>query len=140
MALIAGAGNPVGGSSPAGTGTGLNYVGDHAYAYSGTFPSSTSSVTALAFNTQGVYIIGEFQMNIPIIYGTNAALAGWMQVKFNDEVIAIITVGLVTTDSQITSAQTLLIPPYTNVTVEIVSDDNQADRLMAATFSGRVYA
>jgi len=123
-----------------GSSKGLNYVGkDHAYAYSGTFPGSTTSVDALLFTTGQEYIIGEFQMNIPIVYGENAATPGWMRILFNDEVIATVTVALVTTDSQMTSTQILLIPPYTNVKVEIVSDDNQPDRLMAATFSGRVY-
>jgi len=140
MALIAGAGNPVGGSSPAGTGTGLNFVGDHAYAYSGTIQGSTTSVTALAFNTQGVYIIGDFQINMPSTYGTQATLVGWMRISFNDEVVSIVTVGLVDADSQTTGKQSMLIPPYTNVTVEVVCDDNQAARLTAATFNGRVYA
>ena len=140
MALIAGAGNPVGGSSPAGTGTGLNFVGDHAYAYSGTLSGTTDNTTALSFNTQAVYIVGEFQMNIPSTYGSIATMEGWMQIKFNGEVVSIVTIGLSAADSQLTGIQPLIIPPYTEVIVEIQGADNQAARLMAATFSGRVYA
>ena len=57
MALIGGggAGNVAGGSNPTGTGGGLNYIGKHAYAYSGDvgIPSTTTSMLdfTTAFNS-----------------------------------------------------------------------------------------
>ena len=45
-----GAGNIAGGN-PAGTGTSLNYIGNHAYAYSGNFSSTgTDDTTYLEFD------------------------------------------------------------------------------------------
>jgi len=117
----------------------LKYVGSHAYAYSGTIAGSTTSVTALEFTTGSQYIMGEFQINIPTTYGTVASLEGWMRISLNGESIAILHIGLTAADSQTTAIQQVMIPPYTNVTAEVVSSDNQAARVTAATFSGRVY-
>ena len=55
-----GAGNVAGGN-PAGTGTGLNYIGDHAYAYSGSITAANSSsadTTMLDFSTGQHFVVG----------------------------------------------------------------------------------
>jgi|TARA_R110000823_G_scaffold81671_1_gene185710 hypothetical protein len=62
MALIGGggAGNVAGGANPSGVGSSINYIGNHAYAYSGTVTSAGSqsnpTTTALQFDTAGSYI------------------------------------------------------------------------------------
>jgi len=61
MALIGGGGSGnVAGGNPSGTGTGLTYVGDHCYAYSGEITSGTSGdSTMLDFSTgANSYIVG----------------------------------------------------------------------------------
>ena len=123
-----------------GVGSSLQFSPDNkfAYAYSGTIPGSTTSVDALSFTTQSEYLDGIFQINGPTVYGTQASLVGWMRISFNNQVIAILTVGLVSADSQQTSKQRLIIPPFTDVLVEVVCDDNQALRLTAATFVAKV--
>jgi len=56
-----GGGNPVGGGNPAGIGQSVNYIGNHAYAYSGTVTSNgnqgDATTTALKFETAGSYIL-----------------------------------------------------------------------------------
>jgi hypothetical protein len=67
MALVGGGGAPnvSGGSNPAGTGSVLNYVGDHAYAYSGVITSDGTNVTTgLEFATgNNLYIVGTFEFD-----------------------------------------------------------------------------
>ena len=65
MALVGGGGAPnVAGSNPAGTGTGLNYVGDHAYVSSGLIDSGTTTETTMVeFTTASEsYIVGYFHL------------------------------------------------------------------------------
>ena len=66
MALVGGGGAPnVAGSNPTGTGTGLNYIGDHAYAYSGEVDNNGSSATtALKFTTGNEYVLGQMHFII----------------------------------------------------------------------------
>jgi hypothetical protein len=121
------------------TGTDLRYIGDHCYAYSGTFGSTTSAETAFDFTSGSGFIVGKFQLNLPTTFGTHATQIGYIQIKLNGEIIAILTVGFVDADSDTWATQEIIIPPNTRVNVEIVADDNQSARLMATTFVGRVY-
>ena len=56
-----GAGNTAGGN-PAGTGSGINYVGNHAYAYSGNVAVDNNITTLLQFNTQNNYVMANIQL------------------------------------------------------------------------------
>ena len=47
----------------ASTGKGIRYIGDHCYAYSGTFQAATSAATMLSFTTGSGFIVGEFTFN-----------------------------------------------------------------------------
>jgi len=71
MALIAGAGNPLGSGGTAGTGQGLNYVGDFAYAYSGVVGVAPTETTMLDFSTGGSLFVGTVQF----LYATQADAA-----------------------------------------------------------------
>ena len=57
-----GGGNPVSSSNPAGTGTSVNYVGNHAYGYSGTVQANSTDAIALKFETSNAYIIGKISI------------------------------------------------------------------------------
>tara|TARA_Y100001963_G_scaffold119398_1_gene166553 strand:+ start:237 stop:635 length:399 start_codon:yes stop_codon:yes gene_type:complete len=66
-----GGGNPVGGANPVGTGTGLNYIGNHAYAYSGVKPTSGTATNFLDFTTsRSGYLVAKIQP-VYIAQGTN---------------------------------------------------------------------
>jgi len=55
-----GGGNPVGSTNPAGTGSSINYIGKHAYAYSGSVGVDNTVRTMLDFTTAAnTYILGR---------------------------------------------------------------------------------
>ena len=136
MALVGGGGAPnVAGSNPAGTSTSLNYVGKHAYAYSGDVSVSGSLTTMLEFTTAEQYVVGHYQ-----IHGLFAQI-GANQLRLN------ITVnGESITDSYWDSAQDnlnpfenlILLPPYSRIKFE-ASQASGSDRTMQITLMGEVY-
>ena len=139
MAIIAGAGNPAGSGGTAGTGKGLNYLGDHAYANSGAIANTTSYHNILDFSIGAHYITGTFTLNGSVVVATvGAGNISVYQIIVNSE-----TVALVKFDSQAENMpQSTTIPitlgPYDHVEVSVKADDtNGAD---TALFSGRVYA
>ncbi len=142
MALIGGggAGNVAGGSNPVGTGKGLNYIGDFAYAYSGLHAANTTEFTVLSFSTGSSLFVGEFQLNGALnqtspgeIEQTNAVI------KFNGTAIMLITSGNSAIDAPMSQTQGLLIPAYTLVEVVFDMAGTNTDRYASATIVGRVY-
>ena len=79
-----GGGNPVSSSNPAGTGTSISYVGNHAYAYSGVITVSDSSFTTLLkFNTSNSYLVAQISVNSD----SNSANNVDYRMILNDEII-----------------------------------------------------
>ena len=64
MAIIGGAGNPVGGSFT-GPAEALEIIGDHAYAYSGAvaLDNTTNENTYIKFTSGNYYFVGTMQSN-----------------------------------------------------------------------------
>jgi len=60
---LAGAGNPVGGSNPSGTGGGLKYVGNHAYLMSGNVGVNDVETTLAEFATGEQYVNSIIQFH-----------------------------------------------------------------------------
>jgi len=119
----------------------LNYIGNHVYAYSGTFGSLDSSQVMLSFQTANVYIKGTFTFNAPIrLTVASAGGAAVYQIKLNDVVVA-----LGKADSRdlrvdaMPPVRELIIPPLT--TVELIGrcEEDNANELITATFVGRIY-
>ena len=134
MALVGGGGaaNTV---NPAGTGRGLNYIGTHAYAYSGEVAISASSsadTTMLNFTTGNEYIVGK--LNFSNDSGTSADV--YIDIKIDSQVVF---TARYSQAYQATNEQPLpiLIPPYAKVEVIMGSD---ASENMTAHYIGRVYA
>ena len=63
-----GGGNPVSGN-PTGTGTSLNYIGNHAYAYSGLIGIDDGAPVMLEFTTGNSYLTATFD------YGNSTQVA-----------------------------------------------------------------
>ena len=138
MALIAGAGNPVGGT--AGVGTSLNYVGDFAYAYSGAADAATSSDIRLKFSTGSEIIVGKITAN----GACKAASVGdgnisAFTVKVNGETVSVMKVDTSTEDSPMSAVNDLILAPYSEVTVLSQSDGPGTDRVTTVLFTGRIY-
>jgi outer membrane protein assembly factor BamB len=134
-----GAGNPVG-ANPAGIGTSINYIGNHAYAYSGTFQASTTVATALDFNTGREYIFGRVYLNGTIEMGSGSGEITTADILFNGETVARLKVDSAEEDQPVTAFNDLIVPAYTHVEIKIDSSANNSGRLATVVFTGRVYA
>jgi hypothetical protein len=140
MPLIGGggAGNVAGGSNPSGVGTSLNYLGNHAYAYSGPVVVNNTTITALAFDTNTQYIDSKIQLG-GVISNMGSSKQLGLIISFDGQEVSrnihMTNAGFAINDLD---PIYLIIPPYTKVTVEIITD-NAGDISYFATLTGRVY-
>ena len=140
---LAGAGNPVGGSNPAGISLGLNYIGDFAYGYSGTFEATTSDQVVFEFTTGNSLFKGTLFATGTVNFTsgglTNGRFTGW-KISFDNQVIAFLKTDSAQEDNPNEVTMPLLIPPFTLVKVEIVSSADSSADLITTSLAGRVYA
>jgi len=136
MALIGGGGaGNVAGGNPSGTGTSLNYIGDHCYAYSGSItPSSAGSAatTALLFTTANNYVMSTINWTCK---STSATVDQYFEIILNGEVIF----DAQAEDDESATAQSpieLLLPPYTKVEIKV---GDPATNPFTVVLVGRVY-
>ena len=134
-------GNPTGGANPTGIGKTINYIGNHAYAYSGEVIVYNATQTMLEFETGNAYIMAKFSYGVD----RNAALGGNKQIGFtismdSQKVMQVVTYtnsshGILDFDNN----YEILIPPYTRIKIE--SETDEADNIPTfAMLTGRVYA
>jgi len=124
----------------AGAGLELNYVGNHAYAYSGVIQTATANVTQLDFQTGKGIIVGDISVygcvddSNPDLGGTTA-----FTISFNGVIIfKIKSDTLVHRDSESVKTVPVIIPPYTSVTIQADSSNSDAGLRTAASLTGRV--
>ena len=142
MALVGGGGAPnVAGANPAGIGTSINYIGNHAYAYSGATAVASSEKTNLNFTTGALYVVGRITCNgssasVPTDSGdiTN------FEVKFDNQTVIMLKVDSHTEDMPATAYNEILIPPFTTVKVTSQSNGDSASRFTSVLITGEVYA
>lgn len=140
MALVGGggAGNVAGGSNPSGTGTGLSYIGDHAYAYSGDVNTSGASnpVSVLDFTTGSQYILAK------IMFGLNHDTTDNLgfKVLLNGEVSAGYEITGGVGDAQSSNYIPFLIPPHSHIQCTIQNDTDSSVVPVHCHIVGRVYA
>tara|TARA_R110000822_G_scaffold296968_1_gene419502 strand:- start:136 stop:561 length:426 start_codon:yes stop_codon:yes gene_type:complete len=141
MALIGGGGaggaGNVAGSNPAGIGSSLNYIGNHVYANSGTYEASTSSQTVLEFTTGNNYIVGTLQLNSAVQFSNASVRQSAAKISYDSQTIALI-VGSAE-DAPVSQTTDILIPPFTNVKVEVISAQGDSDNFTTVSIVGRVY-
>ena len=139
MAIIGGAGNPVGGSFT-GPAEALEIYGDFAAAYTGLHAANTTAFEVLSFTSGNYLFVGEFQLNgatskvTPSAQRQTTAL-----IKFNDVEICIINTGNVAIDAPMSVTQALIIPAYTKVTVEFDMAGTEATEFASGSLTGRIY-
>ena len=131
-----GGGNPVGGSNPAGIGTSINYVGEHAYAYSGTIVSDNNDTVMLKFSTGSLYIVAKIQFFQLTISNDNIEHA----VEINGEKILRVLSSQTVSPSEPDSYIPILIPPNSDVRFLAKNAQGTGDLDSAVTLVGRVYA
>jgi len=117
----------------AGTGLGLTYIGDHAFAYSGDVAPGGTSGTALDFISGSSYIRGAFY------YTADSSGAGGqyivMQINFNG--ITVLYSKEKRDESFNSEEWAMLIPPFTHV--EVTYETPGTDIPTTLIFTGRVY-
>jgi len=140
MAILGGAGNPVGGSFT-GPAEALEIMGDHAFAYSGQFAATTAAQTGLEFTSGNYYFVGQFALYGAIDPtspgGSRSSSSGLL--SFNGTNLITLATGEGTKRSAMEATCEILIPPYTEVKVVLETDDNQAAQFMSVSMVGRIY-
>ena len=136
MALVGGGGaGNVAGGNPAGTGSSLNYIGDHAYMYTGAVSVGTSETTVAQFGTSGnTYLVGSWQPQIL----TNTTDDILFQLYFNDQVIALV-VQTSTKDYSPFEEIEIIIPSETRVKIT-GQNLGSGSKDVGSIITGRVYA
>jgi len=136
MALVGGGGaGNVTGSNPSGTGSGLNYIGSHCYAYSGSVTPDSSAgpeTTALLFTTGNSYAMVDVNWTCT---STSATVDQFFRILMNGEIIF----DSVAEDDEAATGQSpliLLLPAYTKVEILV---GNQATSPFTVIIAGRVY-
>ena len=121
---------------------GLSIIGSHAYAYSVAFAANTNSATigpVLSFNTGNEYIVGIMTLN-PCLQINAADVAGtFMRIKLNGEQVAMAFTGNISIDAPGSATVDIILPPNTNVLVEVWADSTDANDLGNVQFTGTVY-
>ena len=129
-------------ASIASTGLGIRYIGEWAYAYSGSYEANNANQTVLDFTSGSGTIVGK----IELFGGTNFNSPGdgaqtTAQVTFNGEVITVMkNVTKYHSDGgQGGGKCKVVIPPITRVVVKIDSNEDNANELCHVILTGRVY-
>ena len=144
MALLGGGGaGNVAGSNPSGTGTTLNYIGNHCHAESGTFEAKNTVQTLFNFTTSNEYIVATLTMTAPIQMTTAGIGSGQFrgyQLNFNSQTVGLYKVDSSAEDMPSDTEVRILIPPFTSVVLTCIDDGTNANFLGTANITGRVYA
>ena len=136
-----GGGNPVGSSNPAGTGNSLNYIGDHAYAYSGMFGSNTNAQTCLKFDTGNQYILAK--LTVTGVTENLSNIGNGSQtcytVKINSEDVFHIKLATDQEDSPTLEVIPMLLEPNSKIEISVISSDTNGNLKSSVSLVGRVY-
>jgi hypothetical protein len=134
-----GAGNTAG-SNPSGTGTSLNYIGNHCHAESGTIAAVASEQTVLNFTTGPEYIVATLTMAAPIRMDVPGDGRGRnYQLDYNGQTVGLYMVEAISEDMPSNTEVRILIPPFTSVVLTCYDTSTSATHLGTANITGRVY-
>ena len=142
MALDGGGGGGLLGQSNSFTGAAeaIEVAGNFAYAYSGAKQVDTSNVLHLDFTTGNYLFVGEFNFNGPnnvsAVTGGAIAIA---EISFNGSVIMKVKTATDQEDMPGSATIPFLIPPYTEIKVEVRSDSTGAGTTTDTNLVGRIY-
>jgi len=139
MAILGGAGNPVGGSFT-GPAEALEIAGEHAYGYSGEILVNNNTVTMFEFTTGNYLFVGTFSYGVD----QNASLTGSKLLGFTIEMNGAKIMQLVTQTStnypmiDFDNNYDIIIPAYTQIKIE--SETTNAGNVPTyGIIAGRIY-
>jgi len=136
MAILGGAGNPVGGSFT-GPGEALEIIGDHCLALSGSIntPGQDTEVTLLAFTSGNYYAVVELQFGLRHDTTNNISYL----VRLNGTEVCGYTITGGVGDAQMSNAINLIIAPYTEVVTAGVNNSSGSAIPIWSSIVGRIY-
>jgi len=126
----------------ASTGLNLNVIGNHAYAVSGAEGSSTTAFSMLKFTSGNFYLVGELTMTGGVQFTSGGIPNGVQcafQLTFNGTILANYKVDSNDENSPTSYVVPIIIPPYTEVEVEGLANQNNSEDLISASITGRLY-
>ena len=122
------------------TGKHLSIIGNHCYAYSGTFTATSGFVEIINFQSPKGYIVSTISCNgLVNPADTGPGTNSIFKIELNSIIIAYIKVE--TSNESMPSVIDLdcLIPPLTEVKVSVISDQVTTAKLGTVTITGRMY-
>ena len=124
----------------ASTGLELNVIGDHAYAYSGQFPTQSSDQTRLNFVSGNFLFVGEIRLAgmINTAFASDGRIST-MTVKMNGVVVLLSKTAAAEEDQPSSDIAPIIIPPLTNVEVIQDGSDDEAAIYGTISLTGRIY-
>jgi len=130
------------GASVVQTGLGIRYVGpDYCYAYSGSYQASNTSQTVLDFTSGSGTIFGKIELYAAAKFvspGDGGQTT--CQVAFNGEVITVMKAATEGGAHGFGDAKcNVVIPPQTDVVIQVDSNEDTALELVHVILTGRVY-
>ena len=135
-----GGGNPVSGNNPAGVSSNLNYIGKHAYAYSGSITLPANSLTTmLNFSTANdSYVVGTFQLEGDFKQLGNDGINYQMLI---DDQIVFDTDYSPSNDAQYADSPTnILLPPNSKIEIKATHSQGGVNIDFQAMIVGEVHA
>ena len=115
----------------------LQIIGNHVYLLGGAVGASTTISTYANFTSGNFYTVGILQMNgfaNPTTGNLASGKIGVLKVSFNDQVVLVLKTDTKAEDISDFIACPLLIPPYTEVLMEIIADGNDAAALATISY------
>ena len=131
-----GVGNPVSGANPSGTGTILNYIGKHAYAYSGNVSVDGNHTTMVKMSTQNSYVVGTLQVGSSESGNDDIELILLLN---NENIIVQSFSNTFSTSIQGYNEIEVLIPPFSTIELTLKVAGGNPPTICQAMFQGRVY-
>jgi len=129
-------------ASVASVGPGINYIGQHIYAYNTTTITTTPTVL-LAFTTGAGYIVARIFLYGGVSFDSVSELASGdtsgLKIKLNEVIIGFIKTDSGQEDMAIPAYYDVILPPFTKVECEFMSVSTQSAYLAAVSITGRVY-
>jgi len=125
----------------ASTGLSLNYIGKHAYAYSGPISAAQTPITALSFTTGNYYLVGRinFDGNTQTYTPQTGVSASICLVNFNGILVSDMKVGTSSEQMPGSNWTDIIIPPLTEVVMTVDASSDDANYYATVRLTGRIY-
>jgi len=113
----------------------LNYIGRHAYAYSGAVSGNNTEFTVLEFETNSQYIEGFWRVG----YAAGTYRNYDFRLLFNDIQVEQLFLITSSSDSNQQFPHQIIIPPFTKLKVLAANTEDSTTQSVNAIVTGKIY-